>query len=127
MVALSSGIQFQLQSDVQAASPMFTLFVESTGGPLTDIEWSLDGTKLNIINTSSFSLMSVLRDVETATYRIFLRVEGRLTGLYQVLVLNNKPSRASRVVNVYGTLYGLTLTMMYELKFSYFVVFGFSS
>ena len=113
MVALSSGIQFQLQSDVQANIPTFTLFVESTGGPLTDIEWSLDGTKLNILNISSFSLMSVLRDAETATYRLFLRVEGRLTGLYRVLVSNNKPSRASRVVNVYGRLFGTSFTMMY--------------
>ena len=112
MVALSSGIQFQLQSDVQATSPMFTLFVESTEGPLTDTIWSLNGT--NIINSTSFSLTSVLRDTETATYRIYLRVEGRWTGHYQVLVSNNKPSSASRVVNVYGRLYDLSIVVMHE-------------
>ena len=103
MVDLSLGIQVQLESDIQADIPQFTLYAESTGGPLTNVVWSLDGASIN--SSYSFS-SSVLMDSQLAKYGLFLRVEGRLTGLYRVIVSNNRPSMATRAVNVYGEYHG---------------------
>lgn len=96
---LSLGIQFQLQSDVRADTLHFTLYAESIGGPLVDVMWSLDDAS---INSSFSSSVSMLIDSQTARYGLFLRIEERMTGLYRVVASNNKPSTASRAVNVYG-------------------------
>lgn len=96
---LSLGIQFQLESDVRADTPRFTLYAESTGGPLVDAVWLLDDVS---INSSFSSSISVLIDSQTARYGLFLSIEERMTGLYRVVASNNKPSIASRAVNIYG-------------------------
>ena len=93
------GIQFQLESDVRADTPRFTLYAESTGGPLVDAMWSLDDAS---INSSFSSSISVLIDSQTARYGLFLSIEERMIGLYRVVASNNKPSIASRAVNIYG-------------------------
>ena len=96
---LSLGIQFQLESDVRADTPRFTLYAESIGGPLVDVMWSLDDAS---INSSFSSSVSILIDSQTARYGLFLSIEERMTGLYRVIASNNKPSTASRAVNVFG-------------------------
>lgn len=98
---LSQGIQFQFESDVRADTPQFTLYAESTGGPLmrSNVLWSLDDA---VVNSSFSSTSAVLIDSQLARYGIFLRVEGRATGLYRVALSNNKPSMTSTAVNVYG-------------------------
>ena len=96
---MSLGIQFQLESDVRADIPHFTLYAESTGGPLVDAVWSLDDATINSSFTSSFS---VLLDSQTARYGLFLSIQERMTGLYRVAMSNNKPSITSRAVNIYG-------------------------
>ena len=93
------GIQFQLESDIRADIPHFTLYAESIGGPLVDAMWSLNNASINSSFSSSFT---VLTDSQTARYGLFLRIEARMTGLYRVVVSNNKPSITSRAVNVYG-------------------------
>lgn len=99
VLELLLGIQFQLESDIRADIPHYTLYAESIGGPLVDAVWSLDDASINSSFSSSFS---VLMDSQTARYGIFLRIEERMTGLYRVVVSNNKPSIASRALNIYG-------------------------
>ena len=99
VLELLLGIQFQLESDIRADIPHYTLYAESIGGPLVDAVRSLDDASINSSFSSSFS---VLMDSQTARYGIFLRIEERMTGLYRVVVSNNKPSIASRALNIYG-------------------------
>ena len=74
--------------------PVFTLTCISTGGPATTVTWTRDS------ETVSEGSMTVLDDRVTAQYTHTLTVSGRLGGLYQCTVSNNKPSSVSVQLNV---------------------------
>ena len=71
------------------ASPQFTLTCISTGGPATTVTWTRDST------TVTEGTETVLDDPVTAQYTHTLTVTGRLPGLYNCTVKNNKPSSDS--------------------------------
>ena len=93
---LSDDVVFHMDSDLNGASPQFTLTCISTGGPATTVTWTRDSEML----TGS----TVLNDAETAQYTHTLIVTGRLGGLYTCTVSNDKPSEDSAQLNIQGML-----------------------
>ena len=91
---ISDGVTLTVDSDLNGASPQFTLTCISTGGPATTVTWTRDSEML----TGS----TVLNDTETAQYTHTLTVTGRLGGLYTCTVSNDKPSEDSVQLSVQG-------------------------
>ena len=83
-------------SDLNGASPKFTLTCISTGGPATTVTWTRDST------TVTEGTETELNDPVTALYTHTLTVTGRLPGLYRCTVKNNKPSNKSKSFTVRG-------------------------
>ena len=95
-------MQFQLTSDLGATTPTFNLTCISTGGPATTVTWTRDSRV--VTDDSAHHIMSqVLTDAEAATYSHTLMVTGKLVGVYECNVSNNKPSSSSRMLAVVGT------------------------
>ena len=80
------------------ASLQFTLICISTGGPATTVTWTRDST------TVTEGTETVLDDPVTAQYTHTLTVTGRLPGLYNCTVENNKPSSDSATLEGKGIL-----------------------
>ena len=93
-ITVPDGMTFTVGSDLNGASPQFTLTCISTGGPATTVTWTRDSEML----TGS----TVLNDAETAQYTHTLTVTGRLGGLYTCTVSNNRPSEDSATYTVQG-------------------------
>ena len=89
-------IAFQLNSDLNGASPQFTLTCISTGGPATTVTWTRDSA------TAMGDAVTVLDNAETATYTHTLTVTGRLGGLYRCTVSNAKPSANTTELTIQG-------------------------
>ena len=87
-----------MNSNLNGASPQFTLTCISTGGPATTVTWTRDS------DTVAEGTETVLDDRETAQYTHTLTVTGRLRGLYTCTVANDKPSQdsAQLAINVQG-------------------------
>ena len=80
-------------SDLNGASPQFTLTCISIGGPATTVTWTRDNVTITEGNET------VLNDQVTAQYIHTLTVSERLGGLYTCTVANNKPSSDSTQLN----------------------------
>ena len=85
-IAVSDGVGFTVDSDLNGASPQFTLTCISTGGSATTVTWTRDN------DTVTEGTETVLDDRVTAQYTHTLTVTGRLGGLYTCTVANDKPS-----------------------------------
>ena len=83
-----------VNSDLNGASPQFTLTCISTGGPATTVTWTRD----SVIITEGTE--TVLNDPETAQYTHTLTITSG--GLYTCTVANNKPSSNSANITVQG-------------------------
>ena len=88
---------FSVDSDLNGASPQFTLTCISTGGPATTVTWIRDSVTVTEGNET------VLDNRVTSQYTHNLTVTGRLGGLYTCTVANNKPSTTSVDLHVEGT------------------------
>ena len=86
----------KVDSNLNGASPQFTLTCISTGGPATTVIWTRDSDTVTEGNET------VLDDRVTAQYTHTLTVTGRLGGLYTCTVANNKPSEVESNMNVQG-------------------------
>ena len=84
-----------MNSDLNGASPQFTLTCISTGGPATTVTWTRDS---DLVTNGT---ITVLDDSETAQYTHTLTVTGRLPGLYTCTVANS-PSRDLASLSVQG-------------------------
>ena len=91
VIRIPDNMTFTLDSDLNEASPQFTLTCISTGGPATTITWTRDSEML--------TGLTVLNDTETAQYTHTLTVTGM--GLYICTVANNISS-ASATYTVQG-------------------------
>ena len=87
---IPDGITLSVNSDLNGASPQFTLTCISTGGPATTVTWTRNST--NVTEGTETALMNAT----TAEYIHSLAVTGRVPGLYSCTVKNNKPSSDSR-------------------------------
>ena len=105
-VVISGDIVYSEVSDLNGASPQFTLACISTGGPATNVTWTRDST------TVTQGTQTVLNDPVTAQYTHTLTVTGRFPGLYTCTVANNKPSIDSATLSVTGIKYALIRTLM---------------
>ena len=94
-VAISSGITFTVDSDLNGETPQFTLTCTSTGGPTTTVNWTRHSESVS-------GGMTVLENATTAQYTHILTVTDRLGGQYQCTVSNNKPSQNSANFTVQG-------------------------
>ncbi|CAI8029951.1 hypothetical protein GBAR_LOCUS16998, partial [Geodia barretti] len=90
-VLIPGGLRF---TNLNEASPQFTLTSISTGGPATTVTWTRDST------TVTQGTVTVLNDPVTAQYTHTLTVAGRQGGLYNCTVSNNKPSMVSGTLTV---------------------------
>ena len=95
-IAISDSMTFTLDSDLNEASPLFTLTCISIGGPATTVTWTRDSV------TVTDGYETVLDNPTTSQYTHSLTVTGRLGGLYTCTVANNKPSNASVQLTVEG-------------------------
>ena len=93
---ISGDVSLTVNSDLNGASPQFTLTCISTGGPATTVTWTRDSV------TVTEGTETVLDDPVTAQYTHTLTVTGRLGGLYTCTVTNNKPSSDSADITVQG-------------------------
>ena len=96
---MSDGVTLTVDSDLNGASPQFTLTCISTGGPATTVTWTRDSGEV-VGDTET-----VLNDPVTAQYTHTLTVTGRLVGIYTCTVANNKPSTDSATITVQGIMY----------------------
>ena len=85
-----------MDSDLNGASPQFTLTCISTGGPATSVTWTRD------TETITEGTETVLDDQVTAQYTHTMTVTGRLGGLYKCTVANDKPSNDSAQLTEQG-------------------------
>ena len=85
-----------MDSNLNGASPQFTLTCISTGGPATTVTWTRDS------DTVTEGTETVLDDRVTAQYTHTLTVTGRLGGLYTCTVANDKPFEDSTNFTVQG-------------------------
>ena len=98
-VNIEDEITFQLDTDLAADPPVFTLTTNSTGGPPSTVSWSRDGTLLS--DNSTYSIASQVINGTTSTYTHTLTVTGRLEGEYKFNVSNIRtplPSTSSLIV-----------------------------
>ena len=100
---MSRNATFTVDSDLNGASPQFTLTCISTGGPATTVTWTRDS------HEAPGGRITVLNNATTSQYTHNLTVTGRLGGFYRCNVSNNKPSQAIATFNVGGIylLYGI--------------------
>ena len=89
-----------VDSDLNGASPQFTLTCISTGGPATTVTWIRDSTTAM---GDEMTVFNFTNDAETAQYTHTLTVTGRLGGDYQCTVSNDKPSTTTMSLTVQGT------------------------
>ena len=93
---ISGGMIFTVDSDLNGASPQFTLTCISNDGPATTVTWTRDSV------TVTEGTETVLDNHTTSQYTHTLTVTGRLGGLYTCTVANNKPSNASSQFTMQG-------------------------
>ena len=103
-VEISGDIVYSEISDLNGVSPQFTLACISTGGPATTVTWTRDSTTVTQGTTET-----VLNDPVIANYTHTLIVTGRVSGLYNCTVANNKPSIDSASLNVTGKKYAIII------------------
>ena len=95
-IMISGDITFTVVSDLNGASPQFTLTCISTGGPATTVTWTRDSDNVTEGNET------VLDDRETAQYTHTLNVTENFGGVYKCTVANDKPSEACATYTVEG-------------------------
>ena len=95
-IATSGNMTFTVDSDLNGASPQFTLTCISTGGPATTVTWTRDSVTL------TEGTETVLDNRTTSQYTHTLTVTGRLGGDYTCTVANDRPSEDSEQLTVRG-------------------------
>ena len=109
-ITISGNMKFTVDSDLNGASPQFTLTCISTGGPATTVTWTRDSV------TVTERTETVLDIRTTAQYTHTLTVTGRLGGLYTCSVANHKPSNDLAQFTAEGIYTGDTDSTLYELS-----------
>ena len=106
---MPENITFTVDSDLNGASPQFTLTCISTGGPATTVTWTRDSV------TITEGTETVLDDRTTSQYTHTLTVTGGsgMGGPYTCTVANNKPSLTSATYTVQGASDSLLQLYMY--------------
>ncbi len=78
-------------TETDAENPVFSLTCISIGGPPTSVSWTRDGAGIpDSEEGGSYVTSQTCIDTVTATYYNQLWIHGRLEGLYECLVSNEK-------------------------------------
>ena len=93
-ISIAGGINVTVEESHEPFK--FTLTCISTGGPATTVTWTRDS--VNITEGTE----TLLDDPVTARYTHTLTVIGRLGGLYECTVANNKPSMQVANITIGG-------------------------
>ena len=95
---IPDDITFTVDSDLNGASPQFTLTCISTGGPATTVTWTRDSVTVTEGNET------MLDDCTTSqyTHTLTVTVGSGMGGTYTCTVANNKPSMTSATYTVKG-------------------------
>ena len=93
-ISISGSVVLTVVSDLNGASPQFTLTCISTGGPATTVTWTRDST------TVTEGKETVLVNTTTAEY--VHNLTANESGLYMCEVANNKTSSDSSNITVEG-------------------------
>ena len=98
VITIPGSVTFTVDSDLNGASPQFTLTCISTGGPATNVTWTRDSVTVTEGNET------VLDNPTTSQYTHTLTVTGGsgMGGNYTCTVDNNRPSLASASYTVQG-------------------------
>ena len=99
-IVIPYDITVTVDSDLNGASPQFTLTCISTGGPATTVTWTLDTVVHGIFITEGTE--TVLDDRVTAQYTHTLTMTQRWGGVYTCTVANDKPSEAESSITIKG-------------------------
>ena len=91
-------IAFTPVSDLNGASPQFTLTCISTGGPATTVTWTRDSVTVTDGNET------MLDNPVTAQYTHTLTEKETMGQSYTCTVSNNKPSSMSQSITIQGIL-----------------------
>ena len=104
---------FTVDSDLNGASPQFTLTCISTGGPATTVTWTRDSSPASGNQRIQFN-----GDTSDPQYTHNFTVTGGsgMGGLYTCTVANDKPSSASVELTVQGMQW--KCTVMLCMRFS---------
>ena len=81
-------MQFTLTTELIAATPVFTLTCNSSGGPATTVTWERDTVEL--MDDDQYTISQIVVDTVQAEYSNQLTVTGRLTGNYECTVSNDR-------------------------------------
>ena len=101
-----------VESDLNGASPQFTLTCISTGGPATTVTWTRDST------TVTQGTQTVLNNPVTAQYTHTLTVT--VSGAYTCIVSNAKPSTASASITLGISLHHYKIFWCFNTQDMYF-------
>ena len=112
-VTIPGGMIMTVDSDLNGASPRFTLTCISTGGPATTVTWTRDSA------IAVGEDMTVLVNAETAQYTNTLTVTGRTEGIYRCNVSNSKPSSAAAELSVTGIAYCIRIMFCLRIILKY--------
>ena len=93
---IASPVEFQLLSHASAYPPIFTLTCISTAFPPTTLEWSLNGSPLDL-SSNSFSSSQQMRDASSSTYYNILTVSGASVGRYSCSVANDRGTNSANI------------------------------
>ena len=101
---------FTVDSDLNGASPQFTLTCISTGGPAITVTWTRDSDTVTEGTVTVLDDSVTAHNSTTAQYTHTLTVTGRLGGLYTCTVTNDKPSEDSAELTVQGNTLSINCT-----------------
>lgn len=96
---ISQDIVFQKEISINQ-QPVFVLDCISSGGPVSQLTWSINGTDIDSEWDGIVQHPSQIFEPMTSTYYHRLTVTGRQLGIYRCTVSNNKPSIAHKDIHI---------------------------
>ena len=85
----SAVIYFTLDSEANEDPPEFTLTCQSRGGPVTEVEWTRNGVRVEE-DSNHMTSQIIVHTLTNTVYDNTLRVRGRESGTYICTVSNNR-------------------------------------
>ena len=91
---IASPVKFQLLSHAHDYPPTFTVTCISSAFPPTRLEWSLNGSPLDL-SSNNFSSSQQMRNATSSTYYNILTVSGASVGQYSCSVANDRGTNSA--------------------------------
>ena len=108
-ITTSGNMTFTLDSDLNGASPQFTLTCISTGGPATTVTWTRDS--VTVTEGTQTTQFNGDNSDPQYTHNFTLTGGSGMGGLYTCTVANDRPSGASVQLIVQGMQWKCTVVL----------------